>query len=41
MANEIDQTSTIDKLEGQVKNYKIVAILAGIISIASLIMVFF
>ena len=37
----IDQTSTIDKLEGQVKNYKIVAILAGIISIASLIMVFF
>ncbi len=37
----IDQTSTIDKLEGQIKNYKIVAILAGIISIASLIMVFF
>ena len=36
----IDQTSTIDKLEGQVKNYKIVAILAGIISIASLVMVF-
>lgn len=36
----IDQTSTIDKLEGQVKNYKIVAILAGIFSIASLVMVF-
>lgn len=36
----IDQTSTIDKLEGQVKNYKIVAIFAGIISIASLVMVF-
>lgn len=36
----IDQTSTIDKLEGQIKNYKIVAILAGIISIASLVMVF-
>ena len=36
----IDQTSTIDKLEGQVKKYKIVAILAGIISIASLVMVF-
>ena len=36
----IDQTSVIDKLEGQVKNYKIVAIIAGAISIASVVVAF-